>query len=88
MPPQWPPFAGGPARPVTGGPRPSACSRRTTTVGRLFKYRACGSREVTLFLIDDQVELDTVPRTLPQADQPARWAPMNYRERDPKAYLP
>jgi len=43
---------------------------RTPLYGRPFKCRACGSREVTLFDIESQAELDSVLRSLPPS-QPA-----------------
>lgn len=60
---------------------------RSPLYARPFLCRACGSREVTLFAIESQAELDAVRRTMPQADRPAM-APTNYRERDPDADLP
>jgi hypothetical protein len=46
--------------------------------------RACGSREVTLFSIDGQAELDAIQRALAGPPQPAR-APTTHRARDPNA---
>jgi hypothetical protein len=45
---------------------------RTPLYGRPFKCRACGSREVTLFDMGSQAELDAVQATLPKPDEPAR----------------
>ena len=59
--------------------------RSKTTI--TFKCRACGSREVALFAIESQAELEAVRRTLLQTE-PGWWAPTNYSERDPEADLP
>jgi hypothetical protein len=55
---------------------------RTPLYGRLFKCKACGSREVTLFAIQSQAELDEVQGALAGPPQPAR-APTTHRARDP-----
>ena len=57
----------------------------TPLYGRPFKCRQCGSREVSLFLID-QAELEALrPELLPAVPSTA---PTNYRARDPNAELP
>ncbi|MEA2909422.1 MAG: hypothetical protein QOJ15_1503 [Bradyrhizobium sp.] len=55
---------------------------RTPLYGRPFKCRACGSREVTLFAIHDQAELDVVQRSLAGPTQPAQ-APTTHARLDP-----
>lgn len=60
---------------------------RSPLYGRPFLCRTCRSREVTLFTIDSQAELDAVRRTMPRVDGPAA-APTNYRRADPDADLP
>jgi hypothetical protein len=55
---------------------------RTPLYGRPFKCRTCGSAEVTLFLIDDQGELDDIQCALAGPPQPAP-APTTHRVRDP-----
>ena len=59
-------------------------SDRTAIYGRPFKCRACGSREVTLFAIESQTELDAIQRELTGPPQPAD-APTTHRPRDPQA---
>ena len=54
---------------------------------RPFLCKSCGSRDVTLFTIDSQAELDALRWTLPHSVRPAM-APTNYRKRDPSAALP
>jgi hypothetical protein len=53
---------------------------RTPIYGRPFKCKACGSREVTLFAIESQAELDAVQRSLeprPPTVTPTTHAPMD-----------
>jgi hypothetical protein len=45
---------------------------RTPLYGRPFKCRACGRREVTLFDIESQAELDEIQRSLAEPRQPAK----------------
>jgi hypothetical protein len=52
-----------------------------------FKCKACGSREVTLFAIESQAELDAVQRSLAGPKQPAQ-APTTNARPDPDADLP
>jgi hypothetical protein len=56
-------------------------------MGRPFKCRACGSREVTLFAIESQAELEEVQRALAGPPTPAE-APTTHRPRDPDAESP
>ncbi|MPZ36366.1 MAG: hypothetical protein GEV13_36375 [Rhodospirillales bacterium] len=56
---------------------------RTPLYGRPFKCRACGSREVTLFDIESQAELDHVRTSLP-SEEVIR-APTTHRPPDPHA---
>jgi hypothetical protein len=44
---------------------------RTPIYGRPFKCRACGSRDVTLFAIESQAELDAVQRAMAGPKRPA-----------------
>ena len=55
---------------------------RTPLYGRPFKCRTCGSREVTLFTVDSQAELDEVQGALAGPPQPAR-APTTHPRPDP-----
>lgn len=59
----------------------------TPLYGRPFKCRACGSRDVTLFDIESQAELDELHRAMAGPPEPAR-APTNYAKTDPDADLP
>jgi hypothetical protein len=52
-----------------------------------FKCRPCGSRDVTLFDIESQAELDQVRPTVQRVKVPS-WAMTNYAPRDPDADLP
>jgi hypothetical protein len=45
---------------------------RTPIYARPFKCRACGSREVALFAIDGQAELDEIQRAMAGPRQPAK----------------
>jgi len=59
---------------------------RSPLYARPFVCKACGSREVTLFAVDGQAELDMLrPELLPTADKSA---PSNSRAYDPGADLP
>jgi hypothetical protein len=49
-------------------------SDRTPVYGRPFKCKACGSREVSLFSIESQAELDAVQQSLAGPKQPAEAA--------------
>ena len=60
---------------------------RTPLYRRPFLFRECGSRDVTLFAIESQAELDALRRTLLQSDQPSQ-APTNDRALDSEADLP
>jgi len=62
-------------------------SDRTPLYSRPFLCRECRSRDVTLFTIESQAELDAVRQTVPRVDGPAA-APTNYRRADPDANLP
>ena len=57
---------------------------RTPLYGRPFKCKACGSREVTLFAIQSQAELDEVQGARAGPPQAAR-APTTHPARDPHA---
>jgi hypothetical protein len=57
-------------------------SDRTPLYGRPFKCKACGSREVTLFAVESQAELDDIQQTMAGPRQPAQ-APTNYARPDP-----
>jgi hypothetical protein len=57
---------------------------RTPIYGRPFRCKACGRREVTLFAIESQVELDEVQGGLAAPPQAAR-APTTHPARDPHA---
>ena len=60
---------------------------RTPLYGRPFKCKACGSREVTLFAILNQAELDAIQKALAGPPQPAQ-APLTHRPLDPDADIP
>ena len=45
---------------------------QTPIYGRPYRCGTCGSREVTLFAIDDQAELDAVQKSLAGPRQPAQ----------------
>jgi hypothetical protein len=45
---------------------------RTPLYGRPFKCKACGSREVVLYAIDDQAELDAIQRAWQDRGIPPR----------------
>jgi hypothetical protein len=53
----------------------------TPLYGRPFKCKACGSREVTLFTVDSQAELDEVLQSLPPP--PSAPAPTTHPRPDP-----
>jgi hypothetical protein len=55
---------------------------RTPLYGRPFKCKACGSREVILFSIDSQAELDAVQRAMAGPKRPAQ-APTTHPRPDP-----
>jgi hypothetical protein len=55
---------------------------RTPLYGRPFKCKACGGREVMLFSIDSQAELDAVQRSLAGPKQPAQ-APTTHARPEP-----
>ena len=55
---------------------------RTPLYGRPFKCKACGSREVTLFAIDSQAELDRGPAGAGGPPQPTQ-APTTHARPDP-----
>jgi hypothetical protein len=55
---------------------------RTPLYGRPFKCKACGSREVTLFAIESQAELDAVQLAMAGPKQPAQ-APTTHARPDP-----
>jgi hypothetical protein len=54
---------------------------RTPLYGRPFKCKACGSREVTLFAIESQAELDAVQQG--HGAEAARPAPTTHARPDP-----
>ena len=62
----------------------TSATDRTPINGRPFKCKACGSRDVTLFSIDSQAELDTVQKALAGPPKPAR-APTTHPAPDPHA---
>jgi hypothetical protein len=55
---------------------------RTSLYGRPFKCKACGSREVTLFAIENQSELDEVQQAMAGPKRPAE-APTTHARPDP-----
>jgi hypothetical protein len=57
-------------------------SDRTPLYARPFECKACGSREVTLFAIESQAELDEIQQALPRPKQPAQ-APTTHARPDP-----
>ena len=59
----------------------------TRLYGRPFKCRSYGSREVTLFLIYDQAELDEIRRALAEPPRPTQ-APTTHPRHAPDADLP
>jgi hypothetical protein len=61
-------------------------SDRTPLYGRPFRCRACGSPEVTLFAIEDQIELAAIQRALAGPPKPAE-APTTHRPPDPHSDL-
>jgi hypothetical protein len=58
---------------------------RTSLYGRPFKCKACGSREVTLFAIESQSELDEVQQAM--ARKPRSEAPTTHPPPDPHVGL-
>lgn len=58
---------------------------RTPLYGRPFLCKACGSREVTLFSIDDQAELAAIQRSL--EPRPPAMAPTSHAPMDPNVGL-
>lgn len=60
----------------------------TPIYGRPFLCRACGSRSVTLFAIDDHAELQALRRELDGGESGPAEAPTNYRRPDLTAELP
>jgi hypothetical protein len=61
-------------------------SDRTPLYGRPFRCKACGSPEVTLSAIEDQIELAAIQRALAGPPKPAE-APTTYRPPDPNRDL-
>jgi hypothetical protein len=61
-------------------------SDRTPLYGRPFRCKACGSPEVTLFAIEDQIELAAIQRALAGPPKPAE-APTTHRPPDPNSDL-
>jgi hypothetical protein len=59
---------------------------RTPLYGRLFRCKACGRREVTLFAIESQAELAAIQRAMAKPRQPAT-APTTHARPDPDAGL-
>jgi hypothetical protein len=59
---------------------------RTPLYGQPFKCRTCGSREVTLFAIESQAELDAVQQAMAGSNQPAQ-APTTHARPDPDKRL-
>jgi hypothetical protein len=59
---------------------------RTPIYGRPFKCKACGSREVTLFAVGSQAELDAVQQAMAGPKQPAQ-APTTHSRADPDGGL-
>jgi hypothetical protein len=59
---------------------------RAPLYGRLFRCRACGSPEVTLFVIESQAELADIQRSLAEPPKPAQ-APTTHRPPDPNRGL-
>ena len=59
---------------------------QTPLYGRPFKCKACGSREVTLFAIVRQAELEAVQKALAGPPQPAQ-APSTHPARAPDSDL-
>jgi hypothetical protein len=57
---------------------------RTLVYGRPFKCKACGSREVTLFAIESQAELDALHNAMAEPPKPAK-TPTTHPPRDPAA---
>jgi hypothetical protein len=57
---------------------------RTPLYGRPFRCPTCNGRDVTLFAIESQAELDDVRRTFPSPQEPAQ-APTTHRRPDPNA---
>ena len=55
---------------------------RTQVYARPFKCKACGSREVTLFAVESQAELDAIQQALAGPSQPAQ-APTTHPRPDP-----
>jgi hypothetical protein len=55
---------------------------RTPLYGRPFRCKACGGREVTLFAIESQAELDAVQQAMAGPKQPAE-APTTHARPDP-----
>ena len=55
---------------------------QTPIYGRPYRCEKCGCREVTLFTIESQVELDEIQRAISEPPQPAR-APTTHPPRDP-----
>ena len=61
-------------------------SDRTPLYGRPFRCRACGSPEVTLFAIEDRLELAAIQLALAGPPKPAE-APTTHRPPDPNSDL-
>jgi hypothetical protein len=55
---------------------------RTPLYGRPFKCKDCGSREVTLFAVESQAELDAIQQAMAGPKQPAQ-APTTHARPDP-----
>jgi hypothetical protein len=60
---------------------------RTPLYGRPFKCKACGSREVTLFAIESQAELDAIQQAMAGPKPPAE-TPTTHARPDPDADRP
>ena len=60
---------------------------RSPLYGRRFLCRACGGRDVTLFAIESQAELDAIRQEVAEPPGPAP-APTNYGTPDPDADIP
>ena len=55
---------------------------QTPIHGRPYRCGKCGSREVTLFAIDDQAELDAIQQAMAGPPQAAK-APTTHAQQDP-----
>ena len=60
---------------------------RPHVYGRPFRCKACGSREVVLYAIDDQAELDAIQRALAGPRHPAKAPTTPDPHQDPDAGL-